>query len=196
MEILLLEGSCTDSFDPGPSTKVADWKKPRSYVREIHLLTLRHLAKSKNLKWLQGQRHWWFQYLAFSSTLLKLAKVLSPSAWLCQYIWMQVLHSNLLALVRKHTGPPCSSESYHLTRWTSVPPICALSWPPLDLSAPHPSEKFPQPMPGRWVCTAHTGHDPWLSDLVARVHYFLGPMGLEPSKIQGEWQPRKIQLTK
>lgn len=46
-EIPLLEGSCVVSLVPRLNKKTADWKAPKWYVRDIHLLIWEH--------WLEGQ---------------------------------------------------------------------------------------------------------------------------------------------
>lgn len=150
MEIPYRTGSYTESFSLEPDIKALDWKATRSHMKEIHLLTLRPLLEGKSLKWLSART----EVLAyaifgiFSLPFWHWPKCSLPlHGWCQQHRWMQFLHSNLLAPVRKHTVPPCSSDGCHLIRWVSAPPICVLPWPPPDLSAPHPSELLPQSMP-------------------------------------------------
>lgn len=47
MEISVLKGSWADSFAQGPSEKASVQKVPRPYVKECHLILLKHLLESQ-----------------------------------------------------------------------------------------------------------------------------------------------------
>lgn len=148
MESLLLKNWCADSLTLALSPQRAIWKVPRPYVKEIHLLILKHLPEGHKLAETlsrAGRASGWH---------LCALNLLAPASSWCHRSPARGSRWVLYPLV----SLPQSSWRW----WASASPLLYAPVTSLEVVGEYPAS--PTDPQSQWAHAMHTEYAPWTRD--------------------------------